>query len=247
MTFCIAIKVDGGIVALADTRISKGSEILSKTKLAGHTIGGHSFFTMTSGLRSIRDKAMIYFEEDIAARTNSPRRLYHLANAFGEQLRRVRAEDGASLTATRLAFNLHTIIGGRLADDKATTLFLIYPEGNWIEVNDASSYFAIGRTSYGVPLLARNISHQMPLNEAAAWALMAFDMTAESISDVDYPIDVAIMKSDATNIARQRYSREQLKPLTNGLYAAIRDQVRALPAHWLDTLLQPDPKDNRKD
>lgn len=241
MTFCIAIKVDGGIVALADTRITKGSEILSKTKLAGHTVGGHSFFTMTSGLRSIRDKAMIYFEETIAALGEPPRRLYHLANAFGEQLRRVRAEDGASLTATRLAFNLHTIIGGRLADDKTTTLFLIYPEGNWIEVNDASSFFAIGRTSYGVPMLARNISHQMPLNEAAAWALMAFDMTAESVSDVDYPIDVAIMNNDATNIARRRYTREDLAPLTRGLYASIKKEVRALPSHWLDALLQPDP------
>ncbi|NOT72769.1 MAG: proteasome-type protease [Hyphomicrobium sp.] len=247
MTFCLAIQVDDGVIALADTRISKGSEILSKTKLAGHSIAGHSFFTMTSGLRSIRDKALIYFEEDLATRTDPPRRLYQLANAFGEQLRRVKAEDAASLAATRLAFNLHAIIGGRLADDKAATLFLIYPEGNWIEVNAASPYFAIGRTSYGLPLLARNISHQMPLNEAAAWALVAFDMTAESVSDVDYPIDVAIMKREATNIARMRYTRDELKPLTDGLYAAIRNEVRALPDVWINALLHPPPGGNSKD
>ena len=60
-------------------------------------------------------------------------RLYHVAQAFGDQLRRVREEDGDALAQSGLTFNLHAIIGGQLTDDLTPTLFYVYPEGNWIE------------------------------------------------------------------------------------------------------------------
>jgi putative proteasome-type protease len=241
MTFCIATRVAGGLVALADTRIAKGSDILSKTKLASHSVSGHAFFTMTSGLRSIRDKALIYLEDHVAHSAAPPRRLYELANAFGEQLRRVRREDGDALQKSNLAFNLHAIIGGRLGDDQSPTLFLVYPEGNWIEVNDESPFFAIGRTPYGVPLIAKHITKSTPLNEAAAWALVAFDMTASSVSDVDYPIDIAILQNTDTGLRRHRYEREDLKPLLDRWHASLHQQLQELPSTWLGPLLSPQP------
>ena len=56
MTFCVGIKVNEGIVALADTRIVRGSEQVNKQKLAEFQHAGQALFTMTSGLRSVRDK-----------------------------------------------------------------------------------------------------------------------------------------------------------------------------------------------
>lgn len=237
MTFCIAVRVADGVIALADTRISNGSDILSKTKLAAHAVSDGSFFTMTSGLRSIRDKALVYLELDLAKRAQAPLRLYEIANAFGEQLRRVRSEDGPALQASRLAFNLHAIIGGRLSADPTPTLFLVYPEGNWIEVNEESPYFAIGRTPYGVPLIARHVTNATSLREAATWALIAFDMTASSVSDVDYPVDLAIMRNGSTKLLRKRYTREDLKPVTDGWHAAVAQQLSTLPADWLAPLI----------
>src|SRR5688500_6261472 len=115
MTFCLGIKVEQGLSALADTRLVKGSERLSKGKVSLLEHDGKAFFIMTSGLRSVRDKAVIYLNEHLAELTTPYDRFYKMANAFGEQLRKVQAEDGASLAAGKLEFNLHTIIGGQLA------------------------------------------------------------------------------------------------------------------------------------
>ena len=45
----------------------------------------------------------------------------------------MRAEDGPSLEESGLRFDLHAIIGGQLADDDEPALFLVYPEGNWVD------------------------------------------------------------------------------------------------------------------
>lgn len=61
MTYCLGIKVKEGLVAIADTRIVSGSDTTTKKKIHIDQKNNHSIFIMTSGLRSVRDKAIIYF------------------------------------------------------------------------------------------------------------------------------------------------------------------------------------------
>jgi 20S proteasome alpha/beta subunit len=65
MTFCLGITVKEGIVAIADTRITAGNEVYSNKKISIHEINNHSLFIMTAGLRSVRDKAVTYFNQAI--------------------------------------------------------------------------------------------------------------------------------------------------------------------------------------
>ena len=97
MTFCVGIKLEHGLVALADAQIVKGGERLGEGKLALVQHRAQQLFIMTSGLRSVRDKAVIYLEEKLAEAGADFQRLYQVAQAFGEQLRRTRQEDGAAL------------------------------------------------------------------------------------------------------------------------------------------------------
>lgn len=90
MTFCIGIRVRDGVVALADTRIVRGSEQGNKRKLAEFQHKDDSLFTMTSGLRSVRDKTLVYVEERLRESNPSMDRLYKFVNLFGDQLRRVK-------------------------------------------------------------------------------------------------------------------------------------------------------------
>jgi putative proteasome-type protease len=237
VTFCIASRVQEGIVALADTRIVKGGERLSKAKLALHLASGGSFFTMTSGLRSIRDKMLIYGEEAMAASQETFNRLYQVANLLGEQLRRVRAEDLDALQKGQLNFNMHAIIGGQLRDDLRPTLFLIYPEGNWIEVNDDSPYFVIGRTPNGRAILDRHLTSNSTLAQAANLSLLAFDMTASSVTDVDYPIDMAIMKLGQTEFKQHRFQEDELKSATQQWHDTMAQALQSFPVSWLDNLM----------
>lgn len=97
-------------------------------------------FIMTSGLRSVRDKAVTYFREVLEEQDHSFNKLYKAVNAFGQQVRRVAHEDKEALDAAGLRFNLHAIVGGQLEDDGEHMLYLLYPEGNWVEVGETSPF-----------------------------------------------------------------------------------------------------------
>ncbi|WP_040770469.1 proteasome-type protease [Novipirellula maiorica] len=237
MTFCIGIQVRDGIVALADTRITRGSEQVNKQKLAEFQHGDASLFTMTSGLRSVRDKTLIYVEETLRQTQTPVERLYQFANLFGEQLRRVRNEDGPSLSSTGHTFNMHAIIGGCLLADQSPQLFYVYPEGNWVEAAMDSPYFMIGRTYYGKPILDRLLNYETPLRSAVALALLAFDATRTSVTDVDYPIDVAVIPNQSRHPQFQRYTESDLAETTQWWSEVLTNSLASMPMQWADSLL----------
>src|SRR5450759_3847677 len=105
MTFCLAAKVHDGLVGIADTRLTTGSECITARKVSVHTHGQHSLFLMTSGLRSVRDKVVTYFEDVLDSEDSTFDRLYKAVNARAQQVRRVAAEDKEALEASNLNFN----------------------------------------------------------------------------------------------------------------------------------------------
>ncbi len=124
MTFCLAAKVEGGLVGIADTRLTSGSECITARKVSVHTHGQHSLFLMTSGLRSVRDKVVTYFEDVLESGEVDADRLYKAVNALAQQVRRVAAEDKEALEASNLGFNLHALIGGQMEHDREHKLYM---------------------------------------------------------------------------------------------------------------------------
>jgi putative proteasome-type protease len=211
MTFCLGIKVNSGLIALADTQIVKGDERLNKAKISMKGDSNGYWWIMTSGLRSIRDKSLIYLEEEASHQHVHYGRLYEIANIFGRQLRRVRAEDGDALAASNFAFNLHAIIGGQLANDLAPCMYYIYPEGNWIETNPDSPYFLVGRTPYAKPILDQLLTSDLDLRRALTVAVLAFDATRASVTDVGFPIDVILSDPSKNSVTQSRFEMHDLK------------------------------------
>lgn len=236
MTFCVGIKVNDGIVALADTRIVRDSEQVNKQKLAEFQHAGQSLFTMTSGLRSVRDKTLTYVDEKLRTDAITCERMYQFVNLVGEQLRRVKFEDGPSLAATNHSFNLHAIVGGRLSGDQTPQLYYMYPEGNWIEAAIDSPYFIIGRTHYGKPILDRLLNYNTSLPSAVTLALLAFDATRTSVTDVDYPIDVAVLGRDDLTPRFSRFTQADLAATTAQWTSDLAQSVKHLPMQWASSL-----------
>ncbi|CAA9892458.1 conserved hypothetical protein [Candidatus Methylobacter favarea] len=232
MTFCLGIKVNNGLVALADTQITKGNERLKKGKLSYVEHGGLPIFVMTSGLRSLRDKTILYFEDHLAQEVSQYDRLYKVANCFGEQLRKVRLEDEASLGGSGLHFNLNTIIGGRLKGDEEPTLFYIYPEGNWVEASIDAPYFIIGRTPYGKPILDRLLHADASLEKAVALAYLAFDATCTSVTDVDFPIDVLVFNAHNHGLQQHRFEAADLAQVAQWWKQRLSTAVNDFPMEW---------------
>src|SRR4051812_44707922 len=95
MTYCLGIKVKEGLIAISDTRVTTGTDVAIKKKISVLQKKNASMFIMTSGLRSVRDKAIVYFDEILE--TSEFNKLYQAVNAFGKQVRRVAEEDRAIL------------------------------------------------------------------------------------------------------------------------------------------------------
>lgn len=236
MTFCIGIKVNEGIVALSDTRIVRGHEQSIKQKLFEFKHAGRSLFTMTSGLRSVRDKTLTYVEETLHNDATTCEYFYQFANLFGEQLRRVKLEDGPSLAATNHSFNLNAIIGGQLSADEEPKLFYVFPEGNWVESNPDTPYFMVGRTYYAKPILDLLLRSDTSLRSAVALALLAFDATRASATDVGYPVDVMVLPNEASVPSFQRFTEAEVKHTTDSWKASLDQTLLNLPMDWSSPL-----------
>lgn len=241
MTFCVGIKVESGLVALADTEIVKGGERLSKGKLSMLSHGGGYVWIMTSGLRSVRDKTLTYTENVVAESGDRISRMYEIANLFGEQLRRVRQEDGDALARSNLHFNLHAIIGGRLEGDEIERMYYVYPEGNWIEVNADSPYFLIGRTYYAKPILDRLLTWNTGLPQAAALAFLGFDATRASVVDVGFPIDLIVSEAMTRRVTQHRFTLNEMEHVASWWQNKLKQALDELPMDWFNPLANNTP------
>lgn len=238
MTYCLGIKLKSGLVALADTRISSGTETTTAKKISIHNDEEHSLFLMTSGLRSVRDKAVTYFQEVLDETPGQNfNKLYKAVNAFGEQLRRVADEDRASLERAGLYFNLFTIVGGQLKDDEEHKLYLLYPEGNWVEVGENTPFVIIGNSGYGKPILNRTLTYETSMNIALKTGFLSFDSTRVSANDVDFPIDVVIYKRDSFKMVEHRYEKQDLSQVSEFWARELQQALQHIPEDWMNAVL----------
>ena len=234
MTYCLGIKLKSGLVALADTRITSGTETTSAKKVYISQKDHHSVFLMTSGLRSVRDKAITYLKELLSEEENKFDKLYKVVNAFGGILRQVEQEDGEALEKAGLHFNLHTIIGGQLKNDDEHKLYLLYPQGNWVEIVASSPFIIIGNSGYGKPILNRTLTYDTNIRDALKTGFLSFDSTRVSCNDVDFPIDVVYYKPDSFKIVEHRYEREDLRAISTKWAEELREALKNIPEDWTD-------------
>ncbi|MFI5139927.1 MAG: peptidase [Sphingobacteriales bacterium] len=232
MTYCLGIKVKEGLLAIADTRITSGTEITVKKKITIEQKDHFSLFIMTSGLRSVRDKAVIYFNELLE--TTEYNKLYKAVNAFGEQVKRVAKEDKESLEKAGFKFDLNTIIGGQLKDDDEHKLFLLYPEGNWVELGQGAPYVIIGNSGHGKAILNRILDENSSLKLALKTGFLSFDSTRVSANNVDFPIDVAIYRKDSFDIIERRYEKKDLEYISTQWAEELKAALGHISEDWMD-------------
>jgi putative proteasome-type protease len=242
MTFCLGMKVEDGLVGIADTRVTTGAECITAGKVSIHQHGRHSMFLMTSGLRSVRDKAVTYFDEAISESDQTFDKLFKAVNVFATQIRRVADEDRDALYNAGLIFNLHALVGGQLENDQEHKLFLIYPQGNWVEVSQGTPYCIIGESGYGKPLLDRVLRYSSSLDLALKVGFLAFDATRTSSTSVEYPLDIVLYRHDTFDIIEHRFHKEDLADISAWWQSRIYESVEKLPAKWAERLLESLPQ-----
>jgi putative proteasome-type protease len=237
MTFCIGILLKDGLVAIADTRITTGSECTSARKMYVNNKEKHSLFMMTSGLRSLRDKAITYFEEALGEDDKYYDKMFKAVNVLSQQLRLVAQEDKEVLEESGLNFNIHCLVGGQLEKDETHKLFLVYPQGNWVEITEGTPYHIIGASGYGKPVLDRTLKYTDSIKHALKVAILAFDSTRISSNEVDYPIDLAIYPTNSFEMNEFRLCKEDLSEIAEWWQERLRSSVDEIPASKIEEVL----------
>jgi putative proteasome-type protease len=236
MTYCIAIKLKRGLLAAADTRITSDVGISTARKITLHKEPESTFFLMTSGLRSCRDKTLAYFEEALKHPPEVLEKMHHLANLLGQQIKKVSGEDKKDLEANGYHFNLHGILGGQFKNEPEPRLFMLYPEGNWIEITEETPFGVIGNSKFGIPLLKRALTVESDWQDALKLVFLSFDATYRNASDVGYPVDVALFPRNSFEVQEKRFHEKDLRDFTEQFNQGILDLVHDLPSDWTQGL-----------
>ncbi len=234
MTFCLGMRTHDGLVGIADTRVTSGNEVIQARKLTTYHEQGGCFFLMTSGLRSVRDKALTYFEDHLAANDEPLDRLFKVVNGFSQRIRRVAEEDRASLEKSGFHFDIHCLVGGQMRGDAEHKLYLVYPQGNWVEVGKGTPYQIIGAPGYGKPILDRTFHFEDSLQFALKVGVLAFDSTRISAADVNFPVDIVLYRQDTFELVEQRFDRNELGDISDWWDSRLRHAIQELPTEWMD-------------
>ncbi|MFC4353135.1 peptidase [Fodinicurvata halophila] len=239
MTYCLGIRVAEGLVCLADGRVTSGNLVTNARKATLHGPQDHSIVVMTSGLRSLREKQLSYF--DRYQQQQAPQGFASMLDAviaYGKCLREVEAEDRSFLERSDLNFNLHSIVGGCLPGDRIPTLYLVYPEGNWIEVDNRTPYLSIGSIAYGKPILDRALTYETTLANALKLAYLSFDSTRYSSADVGYPVDMLTYSGEEACWRHAQYDYDQLSEQRQWWNREITALAARMPhGPWVEGLL----------
>lgn len=237
MTYCLGIRVRDGLVGLADGRITSGTQLTSARKVTLHGPDDAQFFVMTSGLRSLRDKAIAYLERERHSGDDFQCMLDAVAG-YCRALRRVDEEDRAAVERSTLTFNLHAIVGGQLSGDAEPTMFLVYPEGNWIQIDERTPYLSIGVTGYGKPILDRALRFDTPMRTALKLAFLSFDSTRLSSADVGYPLDLVTYHGSDRKWREAQFVYDDMREQSHWWNEHLTRLANEMPdSQWINGLL----------
>lgn len=200
MTYCLAIKVNKGLVLASDSRTNAGVDyVATYSKMSQFTFADNrSVFILTSGSLATSQAVLNRVRKDL----DNPKVDFDISK--GEHLHEVAEYLG---TISQVEQNRHAeamekskssnessfILGGQIKG-QACEIFLIYPQGNFISASAETPYLQIGENKYGKPILDRIISSATSLEDAARCAIVSLDSTIRSNISVGPPIEIAIHK-----------------------------------------------------
>ena len=207
MTYCVAMLMDAGLVFLSDSRTNAGVDQINtfRKTTVFERAGDRVIVLMSAGNLAISQGVLNLLAERIQSQHGETNllncaNLFEAARCVGGALREMHHRDGDALRMQGVEFNASFILGGQIKGE-SPRLFHIYAAGNFVEATPDTTYFQIGESKYGKPIIDRVIRRSMPLSEAAKCALISMDSTIRSNLSVGLPLDLVIVRRDELRIS----------------------------------------------
>ncbi len=232
MTYCVAMRLDRGLVFAADTRTNAGVDNVAQYRKLHfwRQPGDRVIVLLSAGNLAVTQSVVSNLNEQVAAPDPAGPTLftvpsmYRAARLVGDAVREVRRTDGPALEMSKAGFSASFLLGGQIGTERPR-LFQVYAEGNFIEATDDTPFLQIGEHKYGKPILDRVARPEMRLGEAAKLILLSFDSTLRSNLSVGMPIDILLYERDSLDVRREKrigQDDEYFKNLSNSWSDALR-------------------------
>jgi putative proteasome-type protease len=149
----------------------------------------------------------------------------------GNTLKEVIAQHSEEGEQAESYFNASIIVGGQVKGSEPR-LFLIYPEGNFIEAGDDTPFLQIGEFKYGRPILVRAFDPAMSFEAAVKLLLVSFDSTIKANLSVGLPLDLEVYEKDSLRKGvrqRIRANDAYFQTISHGWGDALKQAFDSLP------------------
>ncbi|MEI4486718.1 proteasome-type protease [Frigidibacter sp. MR17.14] len=212
MTYCVGLLLDEGMVLLSDTRTNAGLDNIAiyKKTFVFEQPGERVIAILTAGSLSVTQTTIAKLreaieDEDATAHTSimlAPTML-KVAQIIGDTLSGVRQSIDEKMQASKVSTSASMIVAGQRAGG-AMRMFLIYPEGNFIEATEDTPFLQIGEHKYGKPILDRVVKPTTSLADAQKAVLLSMDSTLRSNLSVGMPLDMTVIRADDCRVTMRR-------------------------------------------
>jgi putative proteasome-type protease len=208
MTYCVAIKLNAGLVFLSDSRTNAGLDQISTfRKMIVYEKPDDRFMVLLSagnlshlavGARDPAGRAAEGARRQRAITIWNAKSMFDAARVLGS------ADSPRATTATPHRSSPPTCRLQRLADlrradqaARACACSRCIRPATSSKPRDETPYFQVGESKYGKPVLDRVISPDTPLDEAAKCVLVSMDSTLKSNLSVGLPLDLVVYEADS--------------------------------------------------
>lgn len=245
MTYCVGMMLDDGILFMSDTRTNAGLDNISTFRKMRHwEKPGERMITLMSAGNLATTQSVISMIDE---RTKAPEdrdpslmavpSMFQAARLVADTLRNVIATHEQAGQSATAGFNATLILGGQIGDGPPR-LFLIYPEGNFIEANADTPFFQVGEMKYGRPILVRAYDPSMGFERAMRLLLVSFDSTLKANLTVGAPFDYHFYRTDSLcrgPCGRIELDDPRFQAISAGWGDALKAALDSLPDFTEDT------------
>ena len=249
MTYCVAVTVNAGLVFASDSRTNAGVDQVAtygKLHVFGRD-GDRQIVLLTAGNLATTQAVTARLNDDMRRQRKrnlmSAEDMAEVADYIGLVINDERERHGVAMAAAGFSSEATIIVGGQIRGT-SPTLYLVYPQGNFITTSEQTPYLQIGETKYGKPILDRIIKAETTLEQAGRCALVSIDSTMRSNATVGPPIELLAYQTDSLVLDRYRVLPEDdpfLLEIRRAWNARITSAFEGLPrVDW-----EPLPKRSR--
>ena len=217
MTYCVAVKVNEGLVMLADTRTNAGVDYISRYRksFTWELPGDRVICLMTAGNLSITQGILTRIGEAIKRAEagesvetilNAPS-MFQVTQIVAGYMREMQDRHRVPLMNQGVGADATVLVSGERAGGRHR-VYMVYSAGNFIEATPDTPFLQAGEHKYGKPILDRMISPETPLADALKAVFVSMESTVRSNLSVGMPLDLAVIPAGALRFSLLRRVQE---------------------------------------